>query len=155
SSLKSGSAAWLCLFTEHNFEGGILKVIPSTSIDNLSDDTYMDSGGHTQDFNDTFVSFAMYDACPNFWDTNSPENEAGDCWVKLYATTRSPTGTSRFTLAGAGEVVNMACIDNYQYPVFNSVTHETYMASYTPKSLTTGPNTWVKLYSDIDFKSVI
>lgn len=144
NSLKTGSSTWICLFTQHNFEGSILKVGPNGTIKDLNE--YKIPGGG--DFKNSIVSFVMYDSQPNFWSTNVDTN-AGSCWLKLYDGTRY-TG-ERFTLYGAGSTVNAACIDGYYY--YNSSTGGYYYRY--PNSLTTGPGTWVELYDDRDFKNMV
>jgi len=142
NSLKTGSSTWICLFTQHNFEGSILKVGPNGTIKDLNE-YKTPTGG---DFKNSIVSFVMYDSQPNFWSTNVDTN-AGSCWLKLYDGTRY-TG-ERFTLYGAGDVVNALCIEGYG--LFNPVTS---VYSY-PKSLTTGPGSWVELYDDLDYKNMV
>jgi|APTNR8051073442_1049403.scaffolds.fasta_scaffold00517_5 hypothetical protein len=142
NSLKTGSSTWICLFTQHNFEGSILKVGPNGAIPDLNE-YKTPTGG---DFKNSIVSFVMYDSQPNFWSTNVDTN-AGSCWLKLYDGTRY-TG-ERFTLYGAGDVVNALCIEGFG--LFNPVTS---LYSY-PRSLTTGPATWVELYDDRDYKNMV
>ncbi|MFM9947741.1 MAG: insecticidal delta-endotoxin Cry8Ea1 family protein [Saprospiraceae bacterium] len=142
NSLKTGSSTWICLFTQHNFEGSILKVGPNETIPDLNE-YKTPTGG---DFKNSIVSFVMYDSQPNFWSTNVDTN-AGSCWLKLYDGTRY-TG-ERFTLYGAGDVVNALCIEGYGQ--FNPVSS---LYSY-PRSLTTGPGTWAELYDDGDYKNMV
>lgn len=142
NSLKTGSSTWICLFTQHNFEGSILKVGPNGTIKDLNE-YKTPTGG---DFKNSIVSFVMYDSQPNFWSTNVDTN-AGSCWLKLYDGTRY-TG-ERFTLYGAGDVVNALCIEGFG--LFNPVTS---LYSY-PRSLTTGPGTWAELYDDRDYKNMV
>ena len=144
NSLKTGSSTWICLFTQHNFEGSILKVGPNGTIKDLNE--YKIPGGG--DFKNSIVSFVMYDSQPNFWSTNVDTN-AGSCWLKLYDGTRY-TG-ERFTLYGAGDVVNAACIDGYYF--YDSNTGSSYYRF--PNSLTTGPGTWAELYDDRDYKNMV
>ncbi len=144
NSLKTGSSTWICLFTQHNFEGGILKVGPNGAIPDLNE-CKMPGGG---DFKNSIVSFVMYDSQPNFWSTNVATN-TGDCWLKLYDGTRY-TGEC-FTLCGPGSTVNTACIDGYYY--WNDSTQGYYYRF--PNAVTTGPGTWAELYDDRDFKNLV
>ncbi|RTQ50771.1 hypothetical protein EJV47_09110 [Hymenobacter gummosus] len=144
NSLKTGPSTWLCVFSQHKCEGEILRVGPNTGIKNLEDYNLPGLG----DWQNTIVSFVTYDHQPNFWDATN-ETAAGQCWVKIYSGTRY-TGEA-FALRGAGEVVNTGCIDGYRY--YNE--ESGYWYEVYPNSLTTGPTTWVELYEDASYGTLI
>lgn len=152
NSLKTGDNTWICLFSKHNFEGDTVKFGPNQTINNLHD--YHDGDG--TGFRNTTVSFVMYERQPDFWDVTDTHN-TGDCWVKLYTGLRFTA--NEYCLKGAdevyhtGETINTACINGYRTWV-NSGSSAYYSYHY-PRSLTTGPNTWVQLFEDISFKNQV
>jgi len=150
SSLKTGSHTWLYVFSKHRQGGNVLKIGPNSELKDLSHKNNPD--GST--WQNTIVSFVLYDQQPTCWDTSRP-TLAADCWLKLYAGKRY-TDTC-FTLVGAGAVVNLICLDGYRYWVDKNAEGNT-IHDYryrNPNSLTTGPGTWVVLYDDTSFDNEV
>lgn len=142
NSVKTGSSTWLVAFSRHNFDGSIWKTGPATAQSNLND---VGIG------NNTIVSFATYDAQPNFWDVTD-STSAGTCWVKLYAGERFQS--ELFTIRGAGPVVSLDCMAGFEYVEMNAY-GENVTSHHFPESLVTGPSTWVKLYSDTGLRTLV
>lgn len=122
-SLKTGAAGWLELYIKKNYDGDVLHVPPNSSYPNLDD---YKMGGNTN-------SFRLFSQRPISWPV-SDIDAPGECWVRFYGAPRfsndyptrvnGPGTAGRFSFGGGANA---------------------------PWSLTTGPSTWIRLYSGEEF----
>jgi hypothetical protein len=122
-SLKTGSQTWLELYRGKDYQDNYLKVPPDSSYSDLDDFSLGDASN----------SFILYDTRPVSWPISQNENDTpGTCWVKLYNGSRFSTIPTRLNGPGESSI--------YQTP-YGAV-----------RSLSTGPDTWIELYSEAGFQ---
>ncbi len=137
SSLKTGSQAWLMVYSAHNYTQEFMKVCQSKSLDDLS--TYFAFNNPAYNFDDTIVSFKLFDSPPNYFNIND-STLMGGTWLKVYGKKNfDGTGINSFVF-GAGDIDNIS----YLNPTANTTNNTT---TYFPviASLATGPTAWVQL----------
>ncbi|MBA8880878.1 jacalin-like lectin [Phyllobacterium myrsinacearum] len=122
-SLKTGATGWLELYIKKNYDGNVLRVPPNSSYPNLDD---YNMGGNTN-------SFRLFSHRPITWPV-SDIDAPGECWVRFY-------GAPRFSSDYPTRVNGPGTADRFSL----------WGGTNVPWSLTTGPSTWVRLYSDRDF----
>lgn len=121
-SLATGTSSWLVVFKDKNYEDTFLRVPPGSYYSN------MDEFG----LGDNIESFRLYDQQPTFWPSSDPD-ATGKCWLKFYRGRSYVGDVTR--LNGPGLIPNTKFADIHDI-VF---------------SLSTGPDTWIELYTDYDF----
>lgn len=116
-SLKTGTRGWLELYKGKNYTDDVLRVEANKQLPELDD----------YGFGDNTNSFRLYDQRPVSWPVSDPDTP-GDCWVRFYGGNRFDTLPYRLDGPGTGDYVAL------------------YPDNGAPRSLTTGPKTWVELY---------
>jgi hypothetical protein len=156
NSLTTGDNTWVYLFKKNDFSGQVIRFGPNSKINSLQSyyDVNYQPGNNIPvmpDMNNSINSFIIYSSEPNSWDVTDPnDTSASVCWVKLFSDKRFTR--SEFCLTGEGDVIDTDCIVDYRYCDPEAATFGDVVWVYKyPQSLTTGPETAVFLYNDVNF----